>query len=149
MVNNSEKMEGEMRQILTRCGYRCDLCLAYKDNLAQNPSVRDKLSDGWFKYFGFRIQPQDIYCDGCLENLNLLDSGCPVRPCVIEKGLENCSQCDQYVCEKLQERLVVYEGMKEKHGGEISEDDYLCFIRPYENKKRLEALRASTGKTAK
>jgi hypothetical protein len=43
-----------MEPILTRCGYRCDLCLAYKPNVAENPSNQQKLSDGWFKYFGFR-----------------------------------------------------------------------------------------------
>ncbi len=61
---------------------------------------------------------------------------------MIEKGLENCSQCEQYVCDKLTERLVVYEQLKEGTGADIPEDDYLCFIRPYENKKRLDEVRA-------
>ena len=133
-----------MKQILTRCGYRCDLCLAYRPNVEIHPENQQKLSDGWHTYFGFRIPPEQIICDGCLaENPRLIDQACPVRPCVIEKGLENCAQCDQYVCTKLTERLVVYEEIKQKLGVEIPEDDYLCFIRPYENKKRLEALRAA------
>ena len=91
-----------MEAILTRCGYRCDLCLAYKPNVLGNPSNRQKLSDGWFKYFGFRLPAAEICCDGCMsDNPKLVDSACPVRPCVIEKGLDNCSQCEQYVCEKL------------------------------------------------
>ncbi|MGA3287461.1 MAG: DUF3795 domain-containing protein [Bacteroidota bacterium] len=133
-----------MKPILTRCGYRCDLCLAYKPNVENNPSNQQKLSDGWYKYFGFRLQPEDICCDGCMSNdPKLIDRNCPVRPCVIEKGLDNCSQCEQYACEKLTERLVVYEEVKNKINAEISEDDYHCFIRPYENKQRLDALRAS------
>jgi hypothetical protein len=132
----------EVEPILTRCGYRCDLCLAYKPNVMVNPSNRQKLSDGWFKYFGFRLPPEEICCDGCMaENPKLIDKDCPVRPCVIEKGLDNCAQCDQYVCEKLMERLVVYEEVRRRVGVEIPEDDYVCFIRAYENKRRLDAPR--------
>ena len=134
-----------MEPILTRCGYRCDLCLAYRPNVAQNPANPQKLSDGWHKYFGFRIAAAEICCDGCMTENNppkLIDQSCPVRPCVIEKGLDNCAQCEQYVCEKLVERLVIYEEVRGRVGMEISEDDRLCFIRPYENKRRLDALRS-------
>lgn len=124
-----------MEPILTRCGYRCDLCLAYKPNIVENPSSQQKLSDGWHKYFGFRLSPAEICCDGCMvDNPKLIDRSCPVRPCVIEKKLDNCSHCEHYVCEKLMQCLVVYEEVKRRVGAEIPEDDYICFIRPYENK---------------
>jgi hypothetical protein len=130
--------------ILTRCGYRCDLCLAYRPNVEANSSNQQKLSEGWHQYFGFRIEPENVICDGCMsENPKLIDQACPVRPCVIEKGLANCSQCKQYVCEKLADRMVVYEQVKDRIKAEIPEDDYLCFIQPYENKKRLDKVRAS------
>ena len=133
-----------MESILTRCGYRCDLCLAYRPNVVANPSNRRKLSDGWFRYFGFRLSPEEICCDGCMADTpNLIDKGCPVRPCVIEKGLDNCARCEQYVCGKLAERLVVYEEVRRRAGAEIPEEDYVCFIQAYENKLRLDALRAS------
>jgi len=133
-----------MEPILTRCGYRCDLCLAYKPNVESSPSNRQKLSDGWYKYFAFRLSPAQICCDGCMaENPSLIDRSCPVRPCVMERGLDNCSQCELYICEKLAERIVVYEEVKNRVGLEIPEDDYLCFIRPYENKQRLDVLRTS------
>jgi hypothetical protein len=132
-----------MEPILTRCGYRCDLCLAYKPNVESNPSNQQKLSDGWFKYFGFRLPPESILCDGCMaDNPKLIDRACPVRPCVIERALDNCAQCEDYVCEKLTQRLVVFEDIRQKAGGLVPEADRQCFIRPYENKRRLEALRA-------
>jgi len=53
-------------------------------------------------------------------------------------------QCEHYVCDKLTERLVVYEEVEHRIGAEIPEDDYVCFIQPYENKRRLDALRASS-----
>lgn len=133
-----------MEPILTRCGYRCDLCLAYKPNIEKNPSHQQKLSDGWHKYFGFRLPPEKIVCDGCMsENPSLIDQTCPVSPCVIEKGWSNCAQCQQYGCVKLLERIVEYEEIKNRFGAEIPDEDTMCFILPYENKKRLDELRAT------
>ena len=37
-----------MKKELSRCGYRCDLCAARSDD----PEIRQKLVDGWYKYFG-------------------------------------------------------------------------------------------------
>lgn len=127
-----------MDQIITRCGYCCDLCLAYKPNVIENPANQNILSDGWYKYFGFRIPPEEIICDGCMsEKPKLIDTRCPVRPCVIGRRIKNCSECPEMICEKLAERLVVYEEMIEKMGELIPDEDYQRFIRPYENRKRL------------
>jgi hypothetical protein len=133
-----------MGVLLSRCGYRCDLCLAFKPNLKMSPSNRQVLSDGWFKYFGFRIPAEEISCDGCItDSPTLIDRSCPVRPCVIVLALENCSQCDGFAngCEKLTERMVDYQDVQQRVGLEIPDDDYQLFIHPYENKRRLEALK--------
>ena len=136
-----------MKPILSRCGYRCDLCLAYRPNIAGNQSNQQRLSDGWHKYFGLRLPASDVCCDGCMaEHPELIDKSCPVRPCVIEKGLDNCSQCGQHVCDRLKERLVVYEDVKSKFGAEIPAEERASFILPYENKQRLDALRAAGKK---
>ena len=96
-----------MEPLLSYCGMRCDLCLAFLPNANEHPENRQILSDGWHQYFGFRIPPEEIVCNGCRNSENLtLDEDCPVRPCVIERELEHCAQCDDTVCEKLQERLV-------------------------------------------
>ena len=127
-------------EILTRCGYRCDLCLAYKDNIEKDDQ-REFLSDTWHKIYGFRIPAEEIYCEGCIssDTPKLIDENCPVRPCVIERGLENCSQCDDYACDKFDQRKVVYEDwIKEKS---LSRKEYLTGIKPYENKKRLDEIR--------
>ena len=133
-----------MDEILSRCGYRCDLCLAYKENIEEDDR-RELLSDGWNKFFGFRIPSEDIYCEGCVSSdptgAELIDKKCPVRKCVIEKGIEDCSECEDYFCEKLESRLVSYEELAEKYGSEIDQDEREMFIRPYENKKRLEDMR--------
>lgn len=132
-----------MEAILSRCGYRCDLCMAYRPNVVANPSNQQILSDGWHKYFGFRIPAEKIVCDGCMaDNPQLIDSECLVRPCVIDRALQNCAECADYGCEKLAKRLVIYEDIADRFEGAIAEEDRAGFIAPYENKIRLEALRA-------
>jgi hypothetical protein len=133
-----------MDPILSRCGYRCDLCLAYQPNIAAHPENAQLLSDGWFTYFGFRIPAEKINCPGCLsDSVETLDTGCPVRPYVTGRGLDICASCTDYACEKLIERLVTFEDMQIKAGSPIPEDDPMNFIFPYENKVRLDTLRAS------
>ncbi|MBN1437781.1 MAG: DUF3795 domain-containing protein [Anaerolineales bacterium] len=100
------------------------------------------MSDGWRKYFGFRIPAEKIDCEGCRTDTPvLIDAECPVRPCVLQKGLEHCAECGEYICEKLRGRIVDRAELEKKRGEGIPEEDYLCFIRPYENFLRLEELR--------
>ena len=133
-----------MKQILTRCGYRCDLCLAYRDNIKNNDR-RKELSDGWHKYFGFRIEPEKIYCDGCTAddciNPSLLEKDCSIRQCVIEKKFNNCSECDDYICDKLKQRIGEYNCFNKYKKEEIPADEFELFIKPYLSKERLDKLR--------
>lgn len=130
-----------MKEIISRCGFRCDICPAYKKNI-KGREDQQKVSDGWFTYFGFRVPPEKICCDGCVsENFQTIDTECTVRPCVAEKGFETCAQCSSYICEKLQTRIVDYEKIVEKTGKPLSENEYVRFIKPYENKKRLDEMR--------
>ena|SRR3972149_2254800 len=130
------------KEILTRCGYRCDLCLAYKDNIEKDDQ-RVFLSDTWHKIYGFRIPAEEIYCEGCISSnepdVKRLDKKCPVRPCVMEKGLENCSQCENYPCDSFNQRKVVYEAFVKDI--DVSKKEYSQCIKPYENKKRLDEIR--------
>lgn len=45
-----------MSEIMGLCGYRCDLCPAYNDNI-NNDDNRQEISRGWKRYFGFEIPP--------------------------------------------------------------------------------------------
>lgn len=130
-----------MREMLSRCCFRCDLCLAWRPNIERDDRRRE-LSDAWFEYFGFRVQPEEIECDGCTADpqAKTQDSCCPVRPCVLERGLENCSVCSDYPCDRIRERLIDFETLTA--GRTVSDRDRELFIRPYENRVRIEELRA-------
>jgi hypothetical protein len=130
-----------MGEMLSMCCFRCDLCLAWRPNVAHDDR-RGELSDAWFEHFGFRIRPEEIACDGCSREprAKTLDSGCPVRPCVLERGIENCSECSDYPCDRIRERLIDFETLTA--GRQVSNRNRELFIRPYENRVRIEELRA-------
>ncbi len=131
-----------MEAKLSFCGMRCDLCLAYRPNVTTHPENRHLLSDGWHQYFGFRIPPEEILCEGCRQTQHqTLDQDCPVRPCVIDRNLEHCAECEDYICEKLKGRLVNFESLQQEYGQTIPQADRQRFIFPYENAHRLSALR--------
>jgi hypothetical protein len=138
-------MEGLMEDaIISRCGYRCDLCLAFKPNV-EKKDERVLLSNGWFEIFGFRIEPEKILCEGCVscENPELIDVHCPVRPCVIRKDIPNCAYCEEFICDKLIQRIVHREGIEKSIKRKVTEEEYILFIKPYESKERLDKIRES------
>ncbi len=132
-----------MEGTISFCGYRCELCLAYKDNITCDDD-RKKVSDGWFKHYGFRIPAEEIYCDGCLaddsSNPRRIDSECKVRPCAMERGLPNCAHCDNFICEKLSEKMVNTKKVAKRVGGFIAPEDYEHFVKPYDSKSILEDI---------
>ena len=142
-----------MEPVLTRCGYRCDLCLAYRPNVAAESDRARALSDGWHVYFGFRIPPEEIACDGCrAPDGHLIDASCPVRACVIAHGVDTCAGCEAFecgstgqpgdVCAILTTRDVSRAEVEARIGAPVPEEDYVRFIQPYEGLCRLRALRA-------
>ncbi len=122
------------------CGYRCELCPAFRENIAKDED-RQRTSDGWFKYYGFRIPAEEIYCDGCSaddsSNPRRIDPGCEVRACAMGKGLPNCAHCDDFICEKLSKKIQNPNKIVQRAGGSIPREDFECFVRPYDNAKIL------------
>ncbi|MEA3327306.1 MAG: DUF3795 domain-containing protein [Chloroflexota bacterium] len=127
--------------VLSLCGMRCDLCLAYRPNIEIHPENRQILSDGWHTYFGFRISPEDIECDGCFpDGKPTIDSECKVKPCVTARGLENCAGCRDYICKKLASILATFESIQLNFDHPIPDADRQRLVFPYENADRLAAL---------
>jgi hypothetical protein len=133
-----------MEKMRACCGFRCDLCPAYKKNI-RNFEDQQNVSDGWYHYYGFKVPPEKIYCDGCLvedfEDTRQIDTQCPIRACVKERDLLNCGFCDDYPCQNLKSKLVDIQEAKSKIQEIESEDEFERFIKPYENKKYFKNLR--------
>lgn len=138
-----------MKEKISFCGYRCELCPAYKGNIRCEED-RQKVSDGWFKYYGFRIPAEQIYCDGCLaedsSNPRRIDPECKVRACAIQRGLPNCAHCDDFICEKLSKKIIDTEKIAERARGPIPQKDFDRFVKPYDSAKILADIRKELGK---
>ncbi|NTW43723.1 MAG: DUF3795 domain-containing protein [Anaerolineaceae bacterium] len=135
------------KPIMSRCGYRCDLCLAYEPNVIDHPENQRILSAGWHEYFGLSIPPEKILCDGCMtDNPSLIDQDCPVRPCALSKEILNCGDCEDYGCDKLRQRWVIFGEIASQVTKEIPEEDRKRFIFPYENKDRIDEIRRLKSK---
>lgn len=103
--------------------------------------------DGWKKYFGYDFYTaENVRCDGCLENGRLADKSCRARPCAVERNLENCAQCDDFICDKLKPLLCSKEDLK-KRFGEIPEEDFNLCMRQFINMPVLLEIRKKSRKT--
>lgn len=132
-----------MKEMLSKCGYRCDICPAYTENIkCEEDSI--KVSQGWKRLFGFEIPPDKIECAGCRNEGRHADSDCPVRPCAIKKGVENCAHCADFECGALKTRTGFLDDyLKDKT--EITKEDYELYIRPYASRERLNRIRKESG----
>ncbi len=71
------------------------------------------MAEEWSKQFNYDLKPEDINCDGCQSQGGALfkhSQVCALRKCGMEKGVETCGHCDEYLCEKLEK---FYETMPE------------------------------------
>ena len=124
-----------MTMKLTMCGCRCDLCKAYAPNVKQNDQ-RKKLAEMWHKYYGLDPSVMDS-CEGCRNKPGDVD--CPVRKCVLEKGLDHCGDCGAFPCDVFSRRCGSFseEDKKDFDMGEYNE-----FILAYDNKTRINEYKS-------
>lgn len=130
-----------MEEIISKCGYRCDLCPAYETNI-KSEADKQRMSDAWNKYCGFDVPPEVIKsCSGCVAGGG--DETCTVRPCATEKNLENCAHCEQFGCDKLKPKMDFVEQNVKVKLSDIPEEDYNLFIKPFISKECLNKIRES------
>jgi hypothetical protein len=93
-----------MSRMVAYCGIVCTECPAYIATQKDDDSERRKVAKQWSDMFEVEIRPESINCDGCLTSGGrLIDycATCEIRKCGVEKDVENCAHCDDYVCERL------------------------------------------------
>jgi len=93
-----------MDKMIAFCGLSCSKCPAFIATRKDDDKGREKVAKVWSKEYKCDIKPEDINCDGCLEESDRLFSHCKVceiRKCGQEKEVKNCAYCDDYACENL------------------------------------------------
>ena len=124
-----------MKAHIAKCGYRCDLCSAFKPELTD--AEKQDISRAFGRYFGMEVRPDDVKtCEGCNSSDVPNDKECPVFPCVRQKGIDNCAHCDDFGCDKLKQRMDVVEEILEKTN-DIPKDDFERYFRPYLSRATL------------
>jgi len=134
-----------MSDIIGRCGFKCNLCLIYRENLKKDERNRQRFRDGLEKYYGDKLTLEECYCDGCMmddrENPVRITKDCKVRPCAIARGIINCAYCDRYPCQDVEKKFIVRSKVEERYGAPIDEENYRLFIMPYESRQVLDEIR--------
>ena len=93
-----------MSKMIAYCGLVCSDCPTFLATQNDDDIARKKTADFYAEKFGFRIKPEDINCDGCKSEGGKLIGycqSCEIRRCCREKGLENCTLCNEQPCENL------------------------------------------------
>jgi hypothetical protein len=138
-----------MLMMFSACGFQCDICPAFKDNIA-GPEVQRVVAAGWKKYFDIEMEPAQIICDGCFSQLvegrELPARECRTRDCVMGKGLETCADCAEYPCEHRETTMSAVEKARDEHEDSISPEEYEKYFEPYEARKNFEEIRKGRGK---
>lgn len=133
-----------MKAHIAKCGYRCDLCSAFKPVLTD--ADKQDISRAFKKYYGMQVGPQDIKtCAGCQSSDIPNDKECPVFPCAREKGIDNCAFCEDFGCDKLKQRMDVVEQILE-HARDVPKDDFEKYFKPYLSRRTLMDIRRLAGK---
>ena len=88
-------------KIMAACGLICNDCPIFQ--ASDDPRIAGSISK-WFKENqNIDIKPEQIGCSGCLGNREKHWSPeCWIlKCCVDDRGLDNCSQCDEFPCDRL------------------------------------------------
>lgn len=90
----------DVKKMTAPCGLACWACAYHTDN------ITDERVQQTAELLG--LAAEEVPCDGCrsergcsFENALTDCKGCPTKNCVAEKGLHNCSECDEFPCEHL------------------------------------------------
>jgi len=93
-----------LKKIIAYCGIICSECPAFIATQNNDEELRAKTAKKWATEYNPKMQPKDIFCDGCLAETGVLFFHClecEIRKCCLEKNIENCALCDQFPCQKI------------------------------------------------
>lgn len=106
---------------------------------------RKKAASWWAKYFKLNVQPDAMRCNGCLTKnrggYEFPAKKCVTRQCVIDRGLDNCSQCVEYPCGWKEKRMKGVDRVIKRFQNKISKHEFDQFIAPYDARTTLNRLR--------
>jgi len=90
-------------KMIAYCGLNCSNCDAYLATQQDNDGKREETAQKWSKLYKAEINPEQINCDGCKSDGKKFShcSVCDIRQCCITNRVENCAECEHYICDTL------------------------------------------------
>ena len=106
-----------MQTIIAKCGIACHECDSYIATVNNDLEAIKKLAGDFAESFGKEIDYNDLWCEGC-QTLTGRLSGycrniCEIRRCAFTKEVDNCAECDDYLCEILEKFFTQGESVPE------------------------------------
>jgi Protein of unknown function (DUF3795) len=89
--------------MIAYCGLNCSECEAYIATKENNDGKRMSTAQDWSKMYNADIAPEQINCAGCKSAGEKFFhcSVCEIRECCISNNVNNCAECDNYICDTL------------------------------------------------
>jgi hypothetical protein len=95
--NMSNEYTSDQKKMLSAvCGLFCPACVIYVAQ-RESPENREQVAKS------FNLPPEMLKCDGCRAESRFIycEQNCKMKPCVEEKGIGFCGECDEYPCETI------------------------------------------------
>ena len=91
--------------MIAYCGMDCSKCEGYLATQENSDTKRKEVAEKWTVQHNTDIKPEQINCNGCKSDgikFFFTEGMCEIRKCNIEKNNNNCAECSDYKCEKLE-----------------------------------------------
>ncbi|MHA1270655.1 MAG: DUF3795 domain-containing protein [Candidatus Helarchaeota archaeon] len=84
------------KDLLAPCGLYCGVCAVYIAHRDNNLKFKERI----VSVYPFTTKVEQIQCTGCLSDGIVFEvcKSCPIKKCVLKRGLEGCHQCDDFPC---------------------------------------------------
>ena len=97
-------MSGMVETNISFCGIDCNACPAHIATQSNDAVKLAEVVKNWTSE-EFPLGDDDVQCDGCSAvRVAKFVPQCTTRQCGLEKGVENCARCEDYVCDKLEKQ---------------------------------------------
>lgn len=104
-----------MDNLIAYCGLACDSCPIHlatiEPDISRKKLMREDIAVQCSGYYAMNMRADDINdCDGCRAGTGKLFKGCldcVIRKCAIQKHLESCAFCSEFICENLRKHFIL------------------------------------------
>lgn len=98
------------------CTLDCSGCPLFKtENKNYSLKEKESIARNWSELMGVEISTDELHCEGCKSgNLFVHCVECRFRDCCEEKGVEFCSDCEDYPCTDISNFTQWFELNREK-----------------------------------